>query len=219
MILVLLGPPGSGKGTQAKKLFAEHNWPQLSTGDMLRNAIAKGTQLGAEAKSFMDKGSLVPDAVVVGLIAESSQSPAAKNGFILDGFPRNVAQAKTLDQMLLSQSKRVDRAVLFQIADNEVVNRIAGRRTCVKCGAMYHIITQRSKKDGICDACGSQLVQREDDKPEVIQKRLAVYHEQTAPLVEYYANQKKLSTVDAQKKPDQVTLAIDEIITEVKAKK
>lgn len=205
MILVLLGPPGSGKGTQAKKLTVSKGWPQLSTGDMFRAAIAAGTPLGKEAKGFMDRGELVPDSVVVGVIAERIQAPDCANGFILDGFPRTIPQAEALDQMLAEKGRSVSRAVLFDIPDAELVSRLSGRRTCVKCGAMFHIQSMRPKQDGICDACGSQLVQRDDDQVEVIQKRLRVYHEQTAPLVSYYEKQGKLRTIAAQKAPEVVT--------------
>lgn len=208
MILVLLGPPGSGKGTQAKRLVTEKKWPQLSTGDMLRAAIAAGTQLGLQAKSFMDKGSLVPDEVVIGMIAEKTGTPEHKNGFILDGFPRTIPQAEALDKMLQAQGKKVDRAVLFQIPDQELVKRLSGRRTCLKCGAMFHVETTPSKKSGICDQCGSALIQRDDDKEEVIQKRLSVYHQQTAPLADYYQRQEKLRMIEADRTPDVVTEAL-----------
>jgi adenylate kinase len=139
MIVVLLGPPGSGKGTQAKKMWKEQGWPQLSTGDMLRTAIKSGSVLGLEAKKYMDQGSLVPDSVVVGLIDEQSRSPECQKGFILDGFPRNISQAESLDRMLTAQRRQVDRAVLLEIPDHELVQRLSGRRTCLKCGAMYHV--------------------------------------------------------------------------------
>lgn len=212
MILVLLGPPGSGKGTQAKKLVTERHWPQLSTGDMLRAAISQGTQLGLEAKSFMDKGSLVPDAVVIGLIKERIQAPDCKNGFILDGFPRTIPQAEALDQMLAQQSKKVDKAVLFDIDDSELIRRLSGRRTCPKCGAMFHIESAKPKRDGICDQCGAALVQRDDDKAEVIEKRLAVYKNQTAPLTSYYSKQNKLRTMDASLPAEQVTQALNQAL-------
>ena len=208
MILVLLGPPGSGKGTQAKKLVTENKWPQLSTGDMLRSAISRGTKLGLEAKSFMDRGTLVPDQVVIGLINERTQEPDCQKGFILDGFPRTVPQAEALDKVLESRGKKMDRAVLFEIADQELVKRLSGRRTCLKCGAMYHVESARPKKDGVCDACGDVLTQRDDDKIDVIQKRLEVYHAQTAPVADYYKKQGKLRSLDASKTPSEVTSAL-----------
>jgi adenylate kinase len=212
MILVLLGPPGSGKGTQAKKLVTQHQWPQLSTGDMLRSAIAKGTQLGLEAKAFMDKGSLVPDSVVIGLIAERSQAPECKAGFILDGFPRTIPQAQALDEMLKAKGRAVDRAVLFEIPDSELVRRLSGRRTCLKDGSMYHVETLQPKAAGVCDICGSALVQRDDDKAEVIQKRLAVYHLQTAPVAQYYQSADKLKKLDATQSPEAVSKALDQVV-------
>ena len=212
MIVILLGPPGSGKGTQAKKLVTEKHWPQLSTGDMLRSAISKGTKLGIEAKSFMDKGALVPDTVVIGLIQERVKDPDCKDGFILDGFPRTIPQAQALDVMLSTQLHQVDRAILFEIADAELVRRLSGRRTCLKDGSMYHLETFKPKKDGICDQCGSPLVQRDDDKSEVINKRLAVYHQQTAPLAAYYKQQKKLRNIDAAASPESVSAALAQAI-------
>ncbi|MGK5082824.1 adenylate kinase [Bdellovibrionota bacterium FG-1] len=208
MILVLLGPPGSGKGTQAKKLVVEHSWPQLSTGDMLRASIAQGTKLGLEAKSFMDRGALVPDAVVIGLINERAQSLDCNSGFVLDGFPRTIPQAEALDEMLQKQERSVDRAVLFEIPDGELVRRLSGRRTCLKDGSMYHIESLQPKTAGFCDQCGSALVQRDDDQTEVIQKRLSVYHQQTSPLASYYRDQQKLRSVDASRSPEQVTEAL-----------
>jgi adenylate kinase len=204
MILVLLGPPGSGKGTQAKRLSAEKRWPQLSTGDMLRSAISQGTPLGVSAKAFMDKGSLVPDEVVIGLIEERIVAPDCQQGFILDGFPRTIPQAEALDAALQRNSKRVDRAVLFEIPDSDLIARLSGRRTCLKDGSMYHVISAQPKSEGVCDLCGAALVQRDDDRPEVIQKRLSVYHQQTEPLVGYYQKQNKLKRIRADRTQDQV---------------
>jgi adenylate kinase len=213
MILVLLGPPGSGKGTQAKRLVSERKLPQLSTGDMLRSAISRGTQLGLEAKSFMDRGALVPDAVVIGLIAERVQDPDCASGFILDGFPRTVPQAEALDRMLGEKARKVDRAVLFQIEDAELVRRLSGRRTCGKCASMFHVESAQPKRAGVCDNCGSPLVQRDDDKPEVITKRLAVYHQQTAPLVGFYQAQGKLRSIDAARSQDDVNHALAQALS------
>jgi adenylate kinase len=208
MIVVLLGPPGSGKGTQAKRLVSDRHWPQLSTGDMLRSAITQGTRLGLEAKAFMDRGALVPDTVVIGLIEERVQQGDCKAGFILDGFPRTIPQAEALDLMIRKQKREVSRAVLFQIPDAELVRRLSGRRTCLKDGSMYHVESMPPKKDGICDQCGSALVQRDDDQPAVIQKRLGVYHQQTAPVASYYDNQHKLRKIDATRPPAQVEAAL-----------
>ncbi len=216
MISILLGPPGSGKGTQAKRLSEERHWPQLSTGDMLRQAIGQGTSLGLQAKSYMDRGALVPDEVVIGLIEERILAPDCKYGFILDGFPRTIPQAEALDRMLTKRNLAVNGAVLFDISDSELLERLSVRRTCLKCGSMYHLRSAPPKKDGICDRCGSELVQRDDDRPEVIRKRLQVYHQQTEPLVEFYKRQGKLSSLDASRLPDQVAQAIEQTLEEKK---
>lgn len=212
MIIILLGPPGSGKGTQAKMMWNQRQWPQLSTGDMLRTAIEKGSTLGTEAKTFMDEGKLVPDSTVIGLIEERIAGPDCKNGFILDGFPRNISQAQSLDQMLKKQGRCVDRVVLFEIPDDELVKRISGRRTCVQCGAMYHVDSAPPKKTNICDHCTSALVQRPDDQSEIIKKRIGVYHGQTEPLVDFYGKQKKLKSLDAKKPALDVASALAEAL-------
>ena len=212
MIVVFLGPPGSGKGTQAKKVAVEQKWPQLSTGDMLRAAIAQKTKTGLEAKTFMDKGSLVPDEVVIQLIAEKSVASECQRGFVLDGFPRTVPQAEALDQMLVKQEKTVDRVVLFDIGDEELVKRLSGRRTCTKCGAMYHVEHAPPKKANTCDQCGSSVTQRDDDRPEVILKRLEVYHRQTEPVVDYYRKQGKLQTIDARQEASRVTASLARVL-------
>jgi adenylate kinase len=208
MIIVLLGPPGSGKGTQAKKLCNEKKWPHLSTGDMLRGAISAGTPMGLEAKKWIDQGALVPDHVVVGLITERSRETDCQQGFILDGFPRNISQAETLDTLLSHDERKVDRVVLFEISDTFLVQRLTGRRTCGKCGAMYHIDHVRSRKEGICDQCGGSLIQRQDDTMEVIQNRLQVYHQQTEPLIAFYRRQSKLRSLDASQSTSQVTVSL-----------
>jgi adenylate kinase len=204
MIIVLLGPPGSGKGTQAKRLTSDNRWPQLSTGDMLRSAITEGSKLGLEAKQFMDSGALVSDAVVISLIAERIMAPDCKQGFILDGFPRTTPQAEALDKLLTTNTWSVDKAVLFDVPDAELIQRLCGRRTCVKCGAMYHTESAKPKAEGLCDSCRETLIQREDDRPEVIKNRLKIYHQQTAPLIEYYKLQKKLYSLDATKNPNSI---------------
>ena len=208
MIVLLLGPPGSGKGTQAKKLWIERKWPQLSTGDMLRVAIDQKSKLGLEAKGYMDKGTLVPDSLVIGLIEERSQAIDCENGFILDGFPRNMAQAQVLDKMLASQNRKLDRVALFKIADLGLIQRLTGRRTCIHCGAMYHIENAPPKRDDICDVCGKGLVQRDDDRAEVVSQRLKVYHQQTEPLVAYYQGQNKLVQLDAMQTAEDVANAL-----------
>lgn len=212
MIWILLGPPGSGKGTQAKRIQSEKGIPQLSTGDMLRSAIQAGTELGRKAKSLMDQGSLVPDEVVVGLIKERTLLPDCKPGFILDGFPRTIPQAEALDRLFQETGRTIDRAVLFQMDDSELVARLSGRRTCVKCGSMFHIYSQPTQKEGICDKCGAQVVQRDDDQIEVIQKRLKVYHSQTEPLVGYYEAKGKLARINASQTPSKVEASLKQLI-------
>jgi adenylate kinase len=205
MIVVFFGPPGSGKGTQAKRLMAERGIVQLSTGDMLRAAIRDGTELGKKAKGFMDQGALVPDSLVIDLIAERMKSKDCDPGCILDGFPRTNPQAEALDKMLAAQKKKIERVVFFDIEDAKLVNRLSGRRTCTKCGAMYHVDHAPPKKAGVCDQCGStDIVQRDDDKEDVIRKRLKVYRDQTAPVAEFYKKQGKLRTIHADRSQDQV---------------
>lgn len=213
MILIFLGPPGSGKGTQAKRLVTEKSWPQLSTGDMFRANIAQGTKLGLEAKKLMDQGQLVPDSVVIGMVAERIQAPDCANGFILDGFPRTIPQAEALDQMLTSQKRKVDRAVEFKIEDSELVGRLSGRRTCSNCGTMYHVKTQPPKAKDVCDVCGGKVIQRTDDQVDVITKRLKVYHDQTSPLVAFYSKQGKLRTIDASQPMAAVFQALQKAIS------
>jgi len=208
MILVFLGPPGSGKGTQAKALSQEKGWPQLSTGDMLRTAIASDSPLGREAKAVIDKGQLVADSTVVGLVRERISKADCDRGFILDGFPRTLAQAEALDGMLKGLGKSVRMALLFEIADAELVSRLSGRRTCLKCGAMYHVMSMQPVKEGICNTCGNALVQRDDDREEVIKKRLEVYHTQTEPLIQYFKKQNKIKTLDAKRSPKEVGEAL-----------
>lgn len=204
MITVFLGPPGSGKGTQAKRLSAQNGWPQLSTGDMLRQAIADQSELGRKANVFICAGALVPDEVVIGLIRERISRGDCSDGFILDGFPRTIPQAEALDGLLSAQGRRIASAVLFEIPEGELVRRLTGRRTCSKCGAMFHVETMPSKAEGQCDQCSGALIQREDDREDVIRKRLQVYSNQTLPLVGFYKAQNKLVSLDARQSPGQV---------------
>jgi adenylate kinase len=186
MRLVLLGAPGAGKGTQAKKLIETYGIPQISTGDILRKAVADGTPLGKEAKSYMDKGELVPDSVVIGLVKERIAQDDCKKGYILDGFPRNTAQAEVLDKVLAEMGAPLDTALSVDVEKDVLMKRLTGRRTCRKCQQMYNIYFSLPKKEGVCDKCGGELFQRDDDKEETIKKRLDVYDAQTAPLMEYY---------------------------------
>ena len=195
MKIILLGAPGAGKGTQAEVISQKLNIPSLSTGNMLREAQKKGTPLGQQAKSYMESGQLVPDELVIGIIKERMAQPDCAGGFILDGFPRTVAQAEALDQMGVA----IDRVIEIDVPDEAIVTRMSGRRACVSCGATYHIVHNPTKKEGICDACGEKLILRDDDKPETVQKRLTVYHEQTQPLIDYYKGLGVLVSVDGTK--------------------
>jgi adenylate kinase len=196
MNLVFLGPPGVGKGTQAKRFSEEHRIPQISTGDMLRAALRAGSPLGLEAKAYMDRGALVPDGVVVGLVAERIRAGDARDGFMLDGFPRTAAQADALDSMLKRRGLAIDH-VLCLLADNdELVRRLSGRRTCSKCSAPFHVAFQPPRQQAICDACGGELYQRDDDREEAIRARLVTYETQTKPLIEYYRGHSLLRQID-----------------------
>ncbi len=196
MRLVLLGAPGAGKGTQAKKLIEKYSIPQISTGDILRKAVADGTPLGKEAKSFMDKGELVPDSVVIGLVKERLSRDDCNNGYILDGFPRNTSQAETLDRVLSEMNASLDVALSVDVDKEILMKRLTGRRTCKACGQMFNVHFSAPQKEGVCDKCGGELYQRDDDQEETIKKRLDVYDSQTAPLIDYYSNKGILSRVN-----------------------
>ena len=196
MRLVLLGAPGAGKGTQAKKLVEKYDIPQISTGDILRKAVADGTTLGKEAKSYMNKGELVPDSVVIGLVKERLGQDDCKKGYILDGFPRNTAQAETLDQVLEAMNSPISVALSVDVDKNDLMKRLTGRRTCKGCQQMYNIHFSSPKKEGVCDKCGGELYQRDDDKEETIKNRLDIYEKATAPLIEYYGNKGVLKSVE-----------------------
>ena len=186
MRLVLLGAPGAGKGTQAKILVEKYGIPQISTGDLLRAAVAAGSALGKEAKSYMDKGELVPDSVVLGMVEERLKQDDCKKGYILDGFPRNTKQAEALDSMLASLNMSLTAALSVDVPFDDLMKRLTGRRTCKACGQMYNVYFNAPQKEGVCDKCGGELFQRDDDKEETIKKRLEVYNAQTAPLIDYY---------------------------------
>lgn len=213
MNLIFLGPPGAGKGTQAQIVADAHGMVQLSTGDMLRAAIAAGTEVGKRAKPIMDRGELVPDEVVVGIIAERIDEPDCANGFILDGFPRNTAQAEALDSMLRGKKLELDRVIELQVDDEALVKRITGRFTCKNCGAGYNDHYKPTKKEGVCDNCGAtDFSRRADDTEETVRNRLAVYHKETAPLLAYYGDQGKLASVDGMQDFDDVTKAIEALL-------
>ena len=194
MNLILLGAPGAGKGTQAEKICEKLGIPAISTGNMLREAMANGTEMGLKAKSFIDAGKLVPDEVVIGIIRERLQADDCKNGFILDGFPRTIPQAEALDAM----GVRIDRVIDIEVPDEKIAARLSGRRVCLKCGATYHTEYKQPKTEGVCDVCGDKLVQRKDDMPETVLDRLKTYHEQTEPLKDYYAKKGNLRVVEGQ---------------------
>jgi adenylate kinase len=197
MRVVFLGAPGVGKGTQADRIAALYRVAKISTGDLLREAVRNQTTLGLEAKSSMDQGKLVPDAVVIGLVREKLAAPSCVNGFVLDGFPRTVPQAEELGTLLMSKGIALDRVLNLQVSREDIVRRLSGRRSCLKCQATFHVDFARPKVDGICDRCGEPLVQRSDDCRDAIEVRLKVYDDQTAPLVRYYDERRLLSAVDA----------------------
>jgi adenylate kinase len=205
MRLIFLGPPGVGKGTQAQRLAAEEGIPQVSTGEILRHAVKQGTPLGKQAQGFMDAGKLVPDEVVIGIIRERVKGAECARGYILDGFPRTVAQAEALDQMLRTNGgPGIDHVVSFEVPHADLIRRLSGRRSCPACQAVYHLEHAPPKREGRCDTCGGALVQRDDDKPETVEARLAVYERQTRPLIEYYERRGLLRRVDATTSIDQV---------------
>jgi len=210
--IIMLGPPGSGKGTQAKKLIEKFGIPQISTGDLLREAVKNGTELGKQAKSYMDAGKLVPDEVVVGMVKERLSKDDAQKGFILDGFPRTVPQAEALDKTLDQMGKKIDKVVNVDVPDSEVVERLSGRRTCKGCGAMYHVKFNQPKKEGLCDKCGGELYQRDDDNEQTIKRRLEVYHEQTSPLKDYYGKKGLVADVDGTGDINEITKAIEKVL-------
>lgn len=212
MKIIMLGAPGAGKGTQAKQIAAKYNIPHISTGDIFRANIKNGTELGKKAKEYMDQGLLVPDELTCDLVMDRIAEDDAKNGFVLDGFPRTIPQAEALTAALEKIGQKMDFAIDVDVPDENIVNRMSGRRACLKCGATYHIVAIPPKKEGICDACGSELVQRDDDKPETVQKRLDVYHEQTQPLIDYYKEQGILKSVDGTVPMEEVFTAITSIL-------
>ena len=196
MKIIMLGAPGAGKGTQAKKIADKYSIPHISTGDIFRANIKEGTELGQKAKGYMDQGLLVPDELVVDLVVDRVKKEDCKNGYVLDGFPRTIPQAESLDAALAELNEKIDYALNIDVPDDNIINRMSGRRACVGCGATYHVVNMPPKKEGICDHCGEKLVLREDDKPETVKKRLQVYHDQTKPLIEYYDKKGSLLTVD-----------------------
>ena len=212
MKIIMLGAPGAGKGTQAKKIAEKYQIPHISTGDIFRANIKNGTELGKKAKTYMDQGLLVPDELTVDLVIDRVNQEDCKNGYILDGFPRTIPQAESLDAALAKMGQKVDYAINVEVPDENIINRMSGRRACVGCGATYHIKYNPPKTEGICDACGEKLILRDDDKPETVQKRLGVYHDQTQPLIDYYTKENILHTVDGTQDMEKVFADIVKIL-------
>ena len=212
MKIVMLGAPGAGKGTQAKMISEKYGVPHISTGDIFRANIKENTPLGQKAKEYMDKGLLVPDELVVDLVVDRLAQDDAKKGYVLDGFPRTIPQAEALDKALAELGQKMDYAIDVDVPDENIIHRMGGRRACVGCGATYHLEYAPTKVEGICDACGKELILRDDDKPETVKKRLDVYHEQTQPLIDYYTNAGILKTVDGTVDIDVVFQNIVEIL-------
>ncbi|HOQ38956.1 MAG TPA: adenylate kinase [Fervidobacterium sp.] len=204
MNLIFLGPPGAGKGTYADRLIEKYDIPHISTGDIFREAIANGTTLGKQVEDIVKSGNLVPDELTNALVEERLKEKDCENGFILDGYPRTLNQAQALDAMLKKMNRTLDGAIYFEVDEETVVNRISTRRTCSNCGKVYNIISFPSKIEGICDDCGGKLVQRDDDREEIVRKRYRIYIQNTAPLIEYYRNQNKLFTLDSRKGVEEV---------------
>ena len=214
MKIIMLGAPGAGKGTQAKKIAAKYNIPHISTGDIFRANIKNGTELGKKAKTYMDQGLLVPDELVVDLVVDRVNQEDCADGYVLDGFPRTIPQAEALTKALASQGQKLDYAIDVDVPDENIVRRMSGRRACVGCGATYHLEYAPTKKEGICDVCGGELILRDDDKPETVEKRLGVYHEQTQPLIDYYTNAGILKRVDGTVDIEEVFQAVVQILGE-----
>lgn len=208
MKIIMLGAPGAGKGTQAKKIAEKYHIPHISTGDIFRANIKNGTELGNKAKTYMEQGLLVPDELVCDLVVDRVKQDDCANGYVLDGFPRTIPQAESLDAALKAMGQAVDYAVNVEVPDENIIHRMGGRRACLACGATYHVENIPPKKEGICDVCGANLVLRDDDKPETVKKRLDVYHEQTQPLIDYYTEAGILKEVDG-------TIDIDNVFAEI----
>ena len=208
MKIIMLGAPGAGKGTQAKKIAEKYGIPHISTGDIFRANIKEGTELGKKAKEYMDQGALVPDSLTLDLIMDRFKAPDCANGYVLDGFPRTIPQAEALTKTLAEAGAAMDYAINVEVPDEAIVERMSGRRACLKCGATYHIVYNAPKTEGVCDTCGEELVLRKDDAPETVLNRLSVYHEQTQPLIDYYQKQGILREVDGTKELNEVFNAI-----------
>ena len=212
MKIVMLGAPGAGKGTQAKKIADKYGIPHISTGDIFSANIKAGTELGMKAKAFMDQGQLVPDEITIGMLMDRIGEPDCEKGYVLDGFPRTIPQAESLTEALGARGEKIDYAINVDVPDENIINRMSGRRACLSCGSTYHIVYAPVRKEGICDRCGAQLVLRDDDKPETVKKRLEVYHDQTKPLIDYYEKAGALCTVDGTQSMEDVFQSIVNIL-------
>lgn len=212
MKIIMLGAPGAGKGTQAKMLADKYKIPHVSTGDIFRANIKNGTELGTKAKVYMDQGMLVPDELTCDLVVDRIKQDDCKDGYILDGFPRTIPQAECLDKALDALNDKIDFAVNVEVPDENIIRRMSGRRACLSCGRTYHIVYNPPKEEGICDECKKELVLRDDDKPETVEKRLKVYHEQTQPLIDYYRNKGVLAEVDGTRSMQEVFTAITDVL-------
>ena len=214
MKIVMLGAPGAGKGTQAKKIAERYRIPHISTGDIFRANMKEGTELGQQAKAYMDQGQLVPDELTVHMVMDRFSKDDCKNGYVLDGFPRTIPQAEALSEALAQAGDSIDYAIDIEVPDERIVKRMSGRRVCQKCGATYHEVHHPPVREGVCDVCGADLVQRSDDKPETVLSRLEVYHEQTQPLIDYYKEKNVLKRVDSTRDLEDVFQAIVDILDE-----
>lgn len=212
MKIIMLGAPGAGKGTQAKKIAAKYSIPHISTGDIFRANIKNGTELGLKAKSYMDAGGLVPDEITIGMLLDRIKEDDCQKGYVLDGFPRTIPQAESLTKALTELGDKIDWAVNVDVPDENIISRMSGRRACLGCGQTYHIVYNAPSQEGICDVCGQELVLRDDDKPETVQKRLEVYHKQTQPLIDYYRGAGVLAEVDGTKDLEEVFQDIVKIL-------
>lgn len=212
MKLIMLGPPGAGKGTQAQKICNDYNTVQISTGDILRAEVSNGTDLGKKAKSYMDKGDLVPDEVILGMMDKKLFGQDAPEGYILDGFPRTVPQAKGLDELFDEHDEELDAIILMEVDREVIIERLTARRTCKNCKKVYNLLFMPPEEEGVCDECGGELIQRDDDKEETVKNRLKVYEEETAPLVDYYSGTGKLKKVDSHGTPEEVYANIKEVL-------
>ncbi|POP32716.1 adenylate kinase [Lactonifactor longoviformis] len=212
MKVIMLGAPGAGKGTQAKKIAAKYTIPHISTGDIFRANIKNGTELGKKAKTYMDQGLLVPDELVVDLVVDRVQQADCEEGYVLDGFPRTIPQAESLDEALKKLDQKIDYAINIEVPDENIIRRMSGRRACVGCGATYHVVYNPPKKEDVCDVCGEKLILRDDDQPDTVKKRLDVYHDQTQPLIDYYEKSDVLKEVDGTMDMEDVFSAITAIL-------